>query len=160
MGKKIFRRALTYAKNMGIHAARLVSREESTTDAIVGVARDTKKLGRAVVGKAKPSGDHREADRLVREGREAYNAHNYETAEEKFRSAIIVETKHALAYTYLGHTLYKQGRTREATGYWRQALQLDPDSKAGAKAIQKLRMMDRKRENVNEWVHDQSERLE
>jgi tetratricopeptide (TPR) repeat protein len=125
-----------------------------------GVARDTKKLGRVVAGKPKPSEDHRDAGRLVREGREAYNAHNYQTAEEKFRSALLIDKQYALAYTYLGHTLYKQGRTREATGYWRQALQIDPDSKAGAKAMQKLRMMDRKREAVNEWVHDKRERLE
>jgi tetratricopeptide (TPR) repeat protein len=160
MGKKIFGRAATYAKNMGIHVSRLIHREETAGDALGRVARDTKKLGRALVGKKEPSGDHQDAARLVKDGRDAYNAHNYQVAEEKFRSAIVIDKNYALGYTYLGHTLFKQGRTREATGYWRQAVQLDPDSKAGAKAMQKLRMMDKKREAVNEWVHDQSERLE
>jgi tetratricopeptide (TPR) repeat protein len=160
MGKKVLKRAATYAKNLGIHAGRLLKHEETAGDALGGVARDTKKLGRVLKGKPKHSGDHKDAARLVKEGRDAYNAHNYEVAEEKFRSAIVIDKQHAFAHTYLGHALYKQGRTKEAGNYWREAIRIAPSSKAAEKAMQKLSVLAKKRGAVNEWVHDQSERLE
>ena len=160
MSKGILRSVKTYAKNIGKHVGSIATRKESPIKAASALLRDTKKLKRAAVGKKKGrSGDRRSATRLVKDGRRSYNATDYEKAEEKFRSAIVADKSYALAYTYLGHSLYKQGKMRDAASYWRMAIQTEPDSEAATNAMKKLKLLDKQKEEVNAWVRDRSGEL-
>jgi len=159
MSKGILRSVKTYAKNIGKHVGSIATRKESPVKAASALLRDTKKLKRAAMGKGEKTGDRRSATRLVKDGRAAYNAGGYEKAEEKFRSAIVADKTYALAYTYLGHSLYKQGRTSDAASYWRMAIQTEPDSEAASKAMNKLKLLDKQKDDLRAWVKDRGEEL-
>jgi TolA-binding protein len=156
MSKGILRSVKTYAKNIGKHVESIATRKESPVKAASALVRDTKKLKRAAMGKKERSGDRRSATRLVKDGRRSYNAGDYAKAEEKFRSAIVADKSYALAYTYMGHSLYKQGKTGDAASYWRMAIQTDPASEAASKAMNKLKVLDKQKEEVRAWVKDRS----
>lgn len=154
MSRSIFYMTQTFVENAVKHLARAVSRGESVGEAASGIRRDARKLRRAFASSRGDKGDRREAASKVEEGRQHYNQKRYERAEEAFRDAILSDPSYGLAYTYLGHTLYKTGRTNEAVLYWQQALDKDPGSDGARKASRKLRMMDEKKKAVKEWIDD------
>jgi len=88
---------------------------------------------------AKAPGSHHLASQYVEKGRRAYNDKNFKMAEDLFRHAIIENPRYALAFTYLGSTLYNLQRINDATSMWMKAIEVDPDSEAAAKAMRHLR---------------------
>ena len=137
MGKRFAASAKAYAKNLGKHVGRVVARRETAKEALAAVSKDSKKLGHAL-RKKEPRAGRKQAMRLVKEARQAYNEKNYSYAEELLRRAVRWDTGSALAHTYLGHALYQQGRIREAVLAWQQAIEADPISDAASKARRKL----------------------
>ncbi|MDX9975098.1 MAG: tetratricopeptide repeat protein [FCB group bacterium] len=155
MSKNIFSSAATFAKNVGLHTRLLVSREETPGEAWAEITKDAQKLKR-VIAKAGTTVTESEADQLVDEGRRAYNVKDYEKAERFFRQAIVTDSNHCMAHTYLGYALYKMGRLGEAEGSWNRAIDVAPTLKAGDKARQKLLHLQKKKKQA---VDDLEERL-
>lgn len=140
-------------KNLFLHVAWVLSRREGLRAATHGVGRDFLKLMH-IVRSSKKSPDAERAARWVKKGRLAYNERRYEAAEMAFREAILTDPAQAIAYTYLGHTLYKLGRPREAVVYWSKAVDVDPVSEAAQKARHKIAMMHEKRGEMTAWIED------
>ena len=101
------------------------------------ISEDTQKLGKIATHQG-ASDERKEAIRLTRKGRSAYNQKDYEKAERYFRRAVEEDSGYALACTYLGHTLYKQGLAQKAVEWWQRAIDVDPRSEAAAKAQKKI----------------------
>ena len=146
----------TYAKNLGKHVKRVLLRQESLRDAVAGISSDSGKLSRAVKGNRKP-GDHHMAARLVEKGRKAYNQKNYPGAEKFLRKAVLEDPQYALAYCYLGSTMYKLDCLREAILYWTKAMEAEPGSDAAARAERSLKRIELQKKNV---IADLEERLD
>lgn len=144
MSKKLVSKAKSYAKNITLHALRVAKRTETPRDAIKGLSRDTVKLKRAIKTATTPV-SRKEAVDLTKAGREAYNHKNYKTAERIFREAIDVDPTYALAYTFLGHTMYKRGQTSSAVKFWNKAIEAEPNSPAAAKARKKIQHVEKSR---------------
>lgn len=153
MQRGLARRVWTYLKNLGIHLALVARRRESLREAWAAAARDARKLGRPAQ-KPESKGNRREAMALVEKGRREYNVGQDRLAEGLFRDALHADSNYALAYTYLGNTLYRQGRAQEATHYWTRAIVAEPDSDAARKARLKLQRVARKKAEFNEWLDD------
>jgi len=153
MSHSVFKNLKTFTKNISRHASNVVRRRESMRDAFSGVASDAKKLGKHAANKHSP--EHRKAAmKLVKQGREAYNAKNDTLAESLFRDAVIADETCALAHAYLGHALYRQGRTTEAESAWRRATMVEPQSEGADKAFRSLQRMDKKKKSYNEFLDD------
>jgi tetratricopeptide (TPR) repeat protein len=157
MAAKFFKSIRTFGKNISRHASNVLRRRESARDALSGVASDMRKLGKHA---ANPNAafKRKEARKLLEQGREAYNAKNDAVAEEKFREAMMADDTWALAYTYLGNALYRQGRTNEALSNWRRAVVIEPDSEGAARAQRKLQRLARKKKAMNSWLDDRLDR--
>ncbi|MCP4640884.1 MAG: tetratricopeptide repeat protein [bacterium] len=153
MPRGFLSRAKTYTKNLGKHAKRIARGRESASEALGVIAKDTRRL-KDSVGAKRPTSDSKAAARQVEEGRQHYNQKRYAQAEEVLRDAILTDANSGLAYTYLGYTLYKQGRLTEAATYWNKAIEVDPNSEAAEKASRKLRVLESKKKKVNEWLDD------
>lgn len=153
MKKGLFSVLRTYAHNVGGHARRLARRKESVREAAAQLTRDSRKLGHSILP-SRVNENREEARRLVRSGRNHYNNRRFDRAEEEFRNAIVYDAKYALAYTYLGHTLYKQGKGRDARYYWEQAIRTDPNSEAAEKARAKLQHMEQRGSEVQDWIRE------
>jgi len=153
MSKKLKSTLSAYAANLGKHAKRIVKRQESVGDAMSGVAHDTKKVGEAFAKTSRGS-NWKEAERLTKKARQAYNGRNYEEAEDLFRLAIHADGKYALAHTYLGHALYKQGRVKEAIARWRRAIEVAPHSEAADKARRKIQHVEQAKDNYLDELRD------
>jgi len=138
-----------FTHNVTTHVKRLALRRESAGEVISGVAQDVRKL-RHSVNSAHLDEASSKARRYVEKGRKAYNRKDYTRAEEYFRGAIKADRLYAWSYTYLGHTLYQQGRQKEAIHAWRQAVAADAGSDAAEKAAAKLRRVENR---VQESVH-------
>jgi tetratricopeptide (TPR) repeat protein len=149
--KTLFAGVKTYAKNVAIHLRRVITRRERIEAAVTGIRRDARKLSHEAKH-ARQSEDRRQAVKLLERGRQAYNAHNYEAARNYLREAILSDPKYALAYTYMGNTVYKLGLSREAIGYWRQAVTAEPDSKAAAMAMRKMQRVDQTKKDIEDWI--------
>jgi tetratricopeptide (TPR) repeat protein len=155
MSKGFSASAKSYAKNVISHTKLVVTRKETVGEALQDLRRDSKKL-KAMVVEVDVSGPHGKAVQLVKNGRRKYNAQDYETAEKCFRGAILEDPDYTLAMTYLGHALYKLGRSAEAAAVWQRASSMDPGSYAGKKARQKLGHLQKRNEDL---VSDLDERL-
>lgn len=155
MSKNILSSAATFAKNVGLHTRLLISREETPGEAWAEITKDAQKLRRVIV-KAGATSSESEADQLVEEGRRAYNVKDYDKAERFFRQAIVADSNHCMAHTYLGYALYKMGRLGEAEGCWNRAIDVAPTLKAGDKARQKLLHLEKKKKQA---VNDIEDRL-
>ena len=153
MPKKLISSAKSYAKNLSKHVGRVVTRRESAQEAWNQTARDTKKLKRALQAVGHGA-QHDEAIRLVKRGRREYNRGDYEEAEREFREAIRTDKRCALAYTYLGFSLYKQNRVKAAVRYWEQAIEISPDSEAAEKARKKIAYVNRRSSDAKAWIRD------
>lgn len=147
MDKDVAKTAKTVLKNVGKHAKRVLFGRESIRDAIDGISGDADRLKRAAKG-AKAPGDHKRAAQYVEKGRRAYNEKDWARAEDCFHQAIIEDPNYALAYTYLGSTYYQQQRISQATSMWTKAIAIDPGSDAAAKAQQRLRRVQQRKEQV------------
>lgn len=156
-GKRI-KTTKTYLKNLVKHAKWLVTRNETVSEAVEGIRKDSKKLAKTVANGA-PSGAQKIARKLTEEARHAYNEHHYESAEELLRTAIVEDSKYALALTYLGHTLYKQDKLEEAVRYWTKATIAQPDSDAAQRAQRKITMVTKKHVQVSTWLAEYMESL-
>ncbi len=153
MPRSVFKDLKTFTKNISRHAEKVFRRRESMRDALAGVASDTKKLGKHA--SSKKTAEHRKAAmKLVKQGREAYNARNDTLAESLFRDAVIADETCALAHAYLGHALYRQGRTTEAENAWRRATMVEPGSDGADKAFRSLQRLDKKKKSYNEYLDD------
>lgn len=159
MAKGFFKSLTTLGRNLLTHAFRVFTRRESARDAAGMLTRDTRKLSRSLT-KAKGSGHRREATHLVEEGRQAYNLKQFGKAEDLFRQAIVVDTTCAIAYTYLGHCLHKQGRGPEALLYWQKAIEVDPDSDAASNARRKLQHARNERAGMEKWMGERLDKKE
>jgi hypothetical protein len=155
MSRGLISSVKAYMKNSVIHVWRIIARKETARQAAERMSRDRIKLHRAMEGRSKNKG-REEAKKLIKAGRQAYNDRLYERAEQKFRDAIALDNSLALAYTYLGHTLYKLDRMEEAVRYWTRAVELSPDSEAASKARKKLMMAERKMNEVRAWIDEKS----
>jgi len=158
MANKRLKTTKTYLKNLAKHAKWIVTRNESVGEAIQGIRKDSKKLAKTVTTGAPTTGG-KTARKITEEARHAYNEHRYESAEELLRSAIIEDPKYALAFTYLGHTLYKQGKIEEAVQYWTKATIIDPDSDAAKRAQRKITMAGKQHNQVGTWLAEYVNRL-
>lgn len=158
MAGKRFKTTKTYFKNLVKHAKWVITRDESIGEAIQGIRKDSKKLAKTVkAGALSTSG--KTARKLTEEARYAYNEHRYDAAEELLRTAIVEDAKYALAYTYLGHTLYKQKKVEEAVRYWTKATVIDPDSEAARRAQRKITMAGKKHKQLNSWLNEYMDTL-
>ncbi len=133
-----FRPLFTYSRNLMSHLALVLRRRETVAEAMAAVRRDTQKLARTTGIAAHTAGNRKDAVRLTRKGRQAYNSRQYAAAQNLFEQAIDADPSYALALTYLGHTFYKQGQQRLAEAAWKRASNIDPDSEAASKARKKL----------------------
>ena len=149
-GKRI-KTTKTYLKNLMKHAKWIITRDESVGEAIEIIRKDSKKLAKTVSTGA-PSTGGKTARKLTEEARHAYNEHRYESAEELLRTAIVEDPKYALAFTYLGHTLYKQKKIEEAVRYWTKATIVDPESDAAARAHRKLALAGKQHKQLGTWL--------
>lgn len=149
-GKRI-KTTKTFVKNLAKHAKWVLKRDESISEAIEGIRNDSKKLARTVKQGA-PSTSGKTARKLTEEARHAYNEHRYADAEELLRTAIVEDSKYALAYTFLGHTLYKQKKVEEAVRYWTKATVIDPESEAAKRAQRKITMAGKQHKQLNTWL--------
>ncbi len=156
-GKRI-KTTKTYVKNLVKHAKWLITRHETVSEAVEGIRKDSKKLVKTVANGAHTSGA-KTARKLTEEARHAYNEHRYESAEELLRTAIVEDTKYALALTYLGHTLYKQNKVEEAVRYWTKATIVDPASDAAQRAQRKITMAGKKHRQLSTWLTEYMESL-
>lgn len=147
MDKQVAKTAKTLLKNVGKHAKRVMLGRESLRDAVDGVAEDADRLKRVAKG-AKAPGNHHRAAQLVEKGRRAYNEKEFGRAEKYFQQALEEDPRYALAYTYLGSTYYQLQRYNEATTAWTKAIEIDPASDAAAKAQQRLRRIQARKESV------------
>lgn len=157
MGKRFLSSAGTFAKNVGLHARRLAKREETPGEAWAELAKDARKLKRALA-KAAVTQTEKEVEQLVEHGRRAYNVKDYEKAEAFFRQALVDNKDHCLAHTYLGYTLYKVGRFGEAETCWNRALDVATTLEAGEKARRKLLHLQRKKEQALHNIEDRIRR--
>ncbi|NUM52310.1 MAG: tetratricopeptide repeat protein [Candidatus Hydrogenedentes bacterium] len=147
MDKHVAKTAKTLLKNVGKHAKRVFMGRESIRDAVDGISDDADRLKRVAKGSKAP-GDHRRAAQYVEKGRRAYNEKDFARAEEYFHQAIVEDPNYALAYTYLGSTYYQMQRLTDAQGMWAKAIAIDPGSDAAAKAQQRLRRVQHRKEQV------------
>ncbi len=83
-------------------------------------------------------GNHKEASALLERGRKAYNAKNYERAEELFRRSIDADEAYAKAHYYLGLVMYKLHDSEAAVRAWKRASEVDPGGPMGHKAERKI----------------------
>ncbi len=143
----------TVFKNIFIHLGRFFSGREGFGTSVGGIAHDFRKLFHTLLRK-KEGEDEKRAKRYVKKGRLAYNQRRYEAAENAFREAILADAKCAIAYTFLGHTLYKMGWYREALVYWGKAVDIAPGTDAANKAQEKILFMKQKRNEANAWIED------
>jgi tetratricopeptide (TPR) repeat protein len=149
--------AKSYTKNLVAHTWLLMRRKETVGEAWESVARDSEKLKRTL--ESEDLNDARtRASHLVKEGRRKYNAKDYQTAENCFRSAILEDPRHTWAVTYLGHALYKLGRLNEALAAWQRAYAMDPTSDAGLRAQQKLRHVERQTRDLVAHLEEHTNR--
>lgn len=153
MSKNILKSAKTYAKNLAKHAGRVAKRQEHVKDAIAGAAADGKRL-RHTIERANRPARRKQAARLTEEGRQNYNNRDYTGAEETFRDAARTDPMYALAYTYLGHSLYQQGRMSEAIAAWRKAIEAEPGSRAANKAEKKIHHVEHSKESIVEMLQE------
>ncbi|HRI89621.1 MAG TPA: hypothetical protein PLJ47_12210 [Candidatus Hydrogenedentes bacterium] len=147
MDKHVSKTARTLLKNVATRLKRVALGRESLRDAFDGITDDADRLKRAAKG-AKAPGSHHKASQYVEKGRRAYNDKNYEMAEDFFRRAIIEDPQYALAFTYLGSTLYNLQRISDATHMWMKAIELEPGSDAARKAEQRLRKVKSRKDAV------------
>ena len=151
--KSLIRAIGTLGKNTKIHFAHIFTGQEPVGQGLLGILRDIQKLARLAIPKAEKV-DTKRAKHYLNKGRQAYNQKRYENAEQAFREAILADSNCAMAYTYLGHTLYKMGRFREAIVYWGKAVDIAPGSEAARKAQEKIAMMQQKRNEAGAWIED------
>lgn len=138
MPKKFLTGVKTFAKNLRFHAKRVVARHESAAQALQMLRYDSKKLANMLAPQEVLPENRKHARKLLGKGRERFNAKDYEAAEKLFRRAFAEDPQCVWACTYLGHTLYHQGRHKDAMAAWQRAYELDPASDAGLKAKKKL----------------------
>lgn len=143
MAKGFLGSAKSYTKNLGKLFWRVATREEAASDVLDHLKRDTQKLKHSMERRDSSKGNHKAASRLVDDGRLAYNGGHYGQAEDYFRRALIEDHTYTWAYTYLGHSLYKQGRRDEAVVEWERAIKCDPDSDAANKARRKIQHVEK-----------------
>lgn len=156
MAKRFLSGTKTLAKNLVRHTQNVLTGQESVREALGGIKRDSQKLTHTVTNGTSKSGGNKRAEQLVKKGRDRYNAKDYDAAERLFREALTEDARHVWAMTYLGHTLYQQGRANEAVVAWQHAHNTDPASEAGIKALKKIRHVERGQEST---VRDLEERL-
>ena len=144
---------VTFFKNVIAHGKPIVHGHEHFLSGFRGVTRDLRKLLRSVL-KRKEGEDEQRAKRYVKKGKHAYNQKRYEAAETAFREAILADDTCGIAYTFLGHTLYKMGRFREAIVYWGKAIDIAPGTEAARIAQQKISFMQQKRNEAKAWIED------
>lgn len=106
---------------------------------------DFNKKIQSVLGKAKKSvkrsmatNNHREASKLLEQGRKKYNNKHYESAEKYFQRAVDADGHYALAYYMLGLTKYRRDESEGAVRAWNRCISLDKTSSAAGKAYAKL----------------------
>ncbi|HIJ65794.1 MAG TPA: tetratricopeptide repeat protein [Candidatus Hydrogenedentes bacterium] len=155
MGKRFGKSAKSYARNLGIHLRRVVTRQESPGEALTEVSRDSKKLGHALK-KGRTKHYRSRAVDFAKRGREAYNAKDYASAAKLFRRAVRADEGYGLARLYLGNALYKLDSLREAMMAWEAAIEFDPGSDAAAKARRRLQHVGDKRLKVLERLQDRN----
>ena len=118
------------------HARRIARFEEGPADFIIATTGKCKHFFHRVF---KPmSKQHKQAIHYVKLGVRAYNAKDYDEAEENFLYAIAHDGKYARAFTYLGNTYYKVDKLPDAMKMWSKAVASDPKSDAAKNAEAKL----------------------
>jgi tetratricopeptide (TPR) repeat protein len=152
MAKDLRHSLFTFLRNMWGHLGRVFSRKESLRHAAKDVGRDARKLRHAAHGPDTPA--RQRAKQLTKRGRSAYNAGDYDKADDLFRRAMLEDEHYARPYAYLGYALYQRGRTKEAIRYWELAVEVDPQSHAAERAREKLRVLDRQKHDLNEWMNE------
>jgi len=153
MPRSLFQDIRTLAKNIAKHAGFVLSRRESVRHALSGVVSDAKKL-RVHVGDQPGTDRRKEALKLVKQGRVAYNSKNDTQAEKLFRDAVAEDENCALAYAYLGNALYRQGRADEAELSWRRATMVEPASEGAEKALHSLQHLAKKKKAYMDRLDD------
>jgi tetratricopeptide (TPR) repeat protein len=143
MGRKFLTGVKTFAKNVRFHAKRVVARNESAVEALQMLRQDSKKLAGMLAPPEILPENRKHAQKLLDKGRDRFNARDYEAAEKLFRSALAEDPGCGWACTFLGHTLYHQGRHQDAIAAWQRAYKMDPVSDAGLKAQKKLEHVQR-----------------
>ena len=138
-----------FVANLWKRVKRVAQRREPPMDAIRGIGEDFHKL-RHGYKVSRRSDEEKEARRLLKKGRKAYNEKNYSDAENYLMRALEHDEQLAWAHCFLGYTLYKLGRPDEATNHWNRAVVCDPNSDAADKARKKLEGLNAKRRETLE----------
>ncbi len=134
----------TFFHNVKYHLRRVLKRKERPMEAFQGVRNDVRKLNRALHEEEGEREGAERAHKLVKKGRRRFNEKKYHEAEGLFRTAIETHYKNTWAHTYLGHSLYHQGRHDEALESWKTADRIDPDSEAASKARKNIQLIERR----------------
>lgn len=156
MKKGFIGSAKSYTKNVGKLLVRVATRKKPPSEALEQLKKDTRKLKHTLTRREGPTGNRKEAARFVEDGRQAYNGGHYNRAESYFKRALIEDDSNAWAFTYLGHSKYKQGRRDEAVAFWERAIECEPDSDAARKARKKLQHVAKTKHRV---AHELEDRL-
>ncbi len=144
MSKTPKERFRTFFHNVKYHLRYVLTRKERPMEAFQSMRNDARKLNRAL---HEQEGEHEAAKRahkLVKKGRRRFNEKKYHEAEGLFRTAIEAYDKNPWAHTFLGHSLYHQGRHDEALQSWKTADRIDPDSEAASKARKNIQLVERR----------------
>lgn len=153
MSRSLLQDLKTLVKNVFKRLRFVLSRRKTVRRALSGVVSDVKKL-RVHVGAQHATERRKAALKYVKQGRTAYNAKNDAHAEKMFREAVAVDETCALAYAYLGNSLYRQGRTDDAEVSWRRATMVEPASEGAEKALHSLQRLARKKKAYMDQLDD------
>ncbi|MFP4502154.1 MAG: hypothetical protein ACLFTT_14225 [Candidatus Hydrogenedentota bacterium] len=137
MAKSTSERLRHYRHAVARHVRAAIRREEPLKQAANGVVVDTRKLVNKLRGKHEIDSRHK-AKAYVSEGAQAYKKQNFARAEASFRKAVELDAHYALAWLYLGNTLYKRNCTTQAVEAWHKATAAEPHSEAAETAAKRL----------------------
>ena len=77
---------------------------------------------------------------LVNEGSRLFFAGDFTGAESKFKEAIDLNPKNAVAYGNIGHICFKTGKYKEAIPWLEKALALDPQLAGASDCLRECRL--------------------
>jgi tetratricopeptide (TPR) repeat protein len=96
---------------------------------------------------------HAEADRLIREGEQAFQAHDYAKARECYQRAAELEPKNYLASLWTGDACFAARQLEPACEWFRRTITIDPDNETAHRYLaDALAKLGRKDEAMDEYI--------
>jgi tetratricopeptide (TPR) repeat protein len=96
---------------------------------------------------------HAEADRLIREGEEAFRVNDFAKARECYQRAAELEPKNYLASLWTGDAYFNARQLEPACEWFRRTISIDPDNETAHRYLaDALAKLGRKDEAMNEYI--------